>query len=271
MSSVDCVDGVDGVEPMLTLVVPTRNEVANVVEFVRRVERAVGKRAEIVFVDDSDDDTPAVIREARLASTIPIHLIHRSEEQRANGLSGAVVEGLRISRARHACTIDADLQHPPELLPHLLRRAVDEDLDLVVASRRCGGGSMDSLGPIRRVASELSTLAARALFPRLLMKVTDPMSGFFLLRCGSVDLERLRPRGFKILLELLLRNPDLRVAEVPFEFGERHGGESKASLREGITYLQQLAALRLGGRGFWRQLENPHVTRSRHWASSRSN
>jgi len=265
------VDAVDGVEPILTLVVPTRHEAANVVEFVRRVERAVGEGAEIVFVDDSDDDTPAIIREARLAATIPIRLIHRTAEQRVNGLSGAVVEGLRVARARHACTIDADLQHPPELLPHLLRRAVDEDLDLVVASRRCDGGSMDSLGPIRRVASELSTLAARALFPKLLMNVTDPMSGFFLLRRGAVDLETLRPRGFKILLELLLRNRDLRVAEVPFEFGVRLEGESKASLREGISYLQQLGALRLGGRSFWRPLENPHVTRSRHWASSRSN
>jgi dolichol-phosphate mannosyltransferase len=236
----------DGASPSLTVVVPTREEAGNVLEFVRRLERALPGDAEIVFVDDSQDETPEVILEAGRSAAIPIRLIHRAPEQQHDGLSGAVVEGLRVARARHVCVMDADLQHPPELLPQLLRRCVEEDLDLVVASRRCDGGGMDDFGPLRSLLSGISTLVARTLFPRRLRNVNDPMSGFFLLRRDAVKLERLRPHGFKILLELLLRNPGLRVGQVPFRFGTRYAGESKASLRQGLCYLRQLAGLRLG-------------------------
>jgi len=136
----------DGAGSNLTVVVPTQDEAANVLEFVRRLEHALTGEAEIVFVDDSRDETPDIIRQAGRSAKIPIRLIHRPPEQRRDGLSGAVVEGLRVARARHVCAIDADLQHPPELLPQMLRLAVDEDLDVVVASRRCNGGSMDALG-----------------------------------------------------------------------------------------------------------------------------
>ena len=86
--------------------------------------------------------------------------------------------------------------------------------------------------------------AAKALFPLHLRGVTDPMSGFFLVRPGAIDLDALRPRGFKILLELLVRCPTLRRAEVGFTFAERHAEESKGSLREGLNYLRSLCELR---------------------------
>lgn len=242
----------DRTGPTVTVVVPTRDEAPNVRELIRRLEHALAGQAEIVFVDDSRDETPDVIREARSSTTIPIRLIHRAPEHRHDGLSGAVVEGLRVARARQVCVIDADLQHPPELLPRLLQRAVEDDLDVVVASRRCKGGEMDTLGMLRRVLSGASTFAARALFPIRLRAVRDPMSGFFLVRRDAVRLEHLRPRGFKILLELLVRNPGLRVGEVPFEFGARFAGDSKASALEGLRYLQQLASLRLGHTRGWR-------------------
>jgi len=236
----------EGAPPNLTVVVPTRNEAANLPELVRRLERGVTGNAEIVFVDDSRDETPKVIREARRWAEIPIRLIHRRPEEQHDGLAGAVVEGLRVARAPYVTVMDADLQHPPELLPQLLQRCVEENLDVVVASRRCAGGGMDDVGTLRSLLSRISTFAARALFPRRLRNVSDPMSGFFLLRRDAVNLERLRPNGFKILLELLLRHPGLRVGEVPFQFGTRYAGESKASLCQGLCYLRQLASLRLG-------------------------
>jgi dolichol-phosphate mannosyltransferase len=95
--------------------------------------------------------------------------------------------------------------------------------------------------------SGVATFVARALFPSRLRPVSDPMSGFLLVRRDAVELERLHPRGFKILLELLLRNPVLRVGEVPVQFGRRYAGESKASLGQGLLYLRQLAALRVAG------------------------
>ena len=142
--------------------------------------------------------------------------------------------------------MDADLQHPPAVIPDLLARAEADDVDMVVASRYCRDGALN-FGAGRALLSLASTNAARILFPRRLRRVSDPMSGFFLVRRSSVPLDRLRPRGFKILLEILVRARKLRVDEVPFEFGVRHSGESKASLAEGARYLRQLVALRASG------------------------
>jgi dolichol-phosphate mannosyltransferase len=117
----------------------------------------------------------------------------------------------------------------------------------VVASRYCGSGDSSGLSSSwRRAVSSGSTLLARACFPRRVGRVcTDPMTGFFCVRRSVVQLDRLRPRGFKILLEILARH-DLVVAEIPFAFGERHDGESKASWRNGAQFLYQMAALRMG-------------------------
>jgi dolichol-phosphate mannosyltransferase len=236
--------------PQLSVLVPTRNEVGNIEELLRRVAAAVADiPTEIVFIDDSDDLTPEVIRAvARRGSGGPcqVSLLHRRDAQRAGGLAGAVVDGLRAARAPWACVLDADLQHPPEVIPILLARAEREGVDLVVASRHCDQGGADGLGPTRSLISAASSSAARALFPQRLRGVTDPMSEFFLVRPGAVDLEALRPRGFKILLELLVRCDSLRHAEVGFTFADRHAEQSKGSLREGLNYLRLLGELRCG-------------------------
>jgi putative flippase GtrA len=118
-------------------------------------------------------------------------------------------------------------------------------VDLVAASRFRGEGGVGDFGPFRRLLSSVSTRAAGLCFPRRLRAVSDPMSGFFLVRTAALDLDRLQPEGFKILLEILVRTPDLRTSEVPFEFGTRHAGESKAGPREAARYLVQLWRLRL--------------------------
>lgn len=230
----------------LSVIVPTYNEAPNVVELVRRAEAAcAGINAEIVFVDDSRDDTPDVIREAAARSAVPVRLIHRDVP--AGGLGGAVIDGVRSSGAEHCLVMDGDLQHPPELIPTILAGLQDSGADVVVASRYCGsGGSADGLANgLRRFVSSGSTVLAKALFPTRLKDCSDPMTGFFGFRRSAVDVEELRPTGFKILLEILARHR-LDVAEVPFVFGERHAGESKATLKEGVRYLQQLAGLRIG-------------------------
>jgi putative flippase GtrA len=129
----------------------------------------------------------------------------------------------------------------------MLVRAEAGGVDVVVASRYCGSDGGTEFHRGRSLLSRVSTNAAKILFRRSLRGVTDPMSGFFLVRRSAVPFERLRPRGFKILLEILVRARNLRVAEVPFRFGTRHAGESKASLAEGIHYLWQLSLLRFGG------------------------
>lgn len=234
--------------PAISLVIPTRNEAGNVQELVTRIERATtGISAEIMFVDDSDDETPEVIRDVSRGGRLSVSLIHRPPERRGNGLGGAVVKGMRVARGHWVCVMDADLQHPPELIPKLLKTARDEGADIVVASRYTESGEAPGLGSMRLAVSKLSSFAARLFFPGHIRNVSDSLSGFFLVRREAIDPDILRPRGFKILFEILVRFPDLNVAEVPFRFQTRHSGESKTSLREGLRYVALLLDLRFGG------------------------
>ncbi|WP_214467944.1 glycosyltransferase [Microbacterium flavescens] len=229
----------------LSIIVPTFNEAPNVAELVRRVTAAVGGiEAEVVFVDDSTDDTPDVIREVAASASLPVRLVHRST--RAGGLGSAVVEGFALAEADTCLVIDGDLQHPPELIPVLYERFTRGDADVVIASRYAGGGTATGLADRTRVlVSKAATALTRAMFPNRLRDVSDPMTGYFLVDRRAIEASTLRPRGFKILLEILARK-SLRVAEVPFDFADRHAGESKASVRQGLHFVAQLTALRFG-------------------------
>lgn len=231
----------------ITVVVPTFNEGPNVAELVRRLGDVLPAGSSVIFVDDSTDDTPQVVADVAATAALPVRLIHR--EVATGGLSGAVVEGLRAAEADGAewvVVMDGDLQHPPELAPGLVERGRTDGADVVVASRYTGAGDAGGLdGPVRKLVSKASGALARSMFPLRLRNVSDPMTGFFALRTGRVDLDGLHPSGFKILLEILARTR-LVVVEVPFVFGERWAGQSKATVRNGMRYLQQLAALRFG-------------------------
>jgi glycosyltransferase involved in cell wall biosynthesis len=237
-------------QPAVTIVVPTRNEERNVSALVERLDAALRPLPfEIVFVDDSDDDTPRVIAELAIRRPHRVRLLHRPAERRADGLGGAVLEGVGLAHAPWICVMDGDLQHPPEVVPELLERAAAGDVDMVVASRFRGHRRARGLALPRRIASHGLIGLTRAFFPRRLRGVSDPLTGFFLVRTASVDASRLHPRGFKILLEMLARTPGLRVAEIGFTFGERLSGDSKASLAEARIYLSQLVRLRLAAGG----------------------
>ncbi|MGP3533344.1 glycosyltransferase [Microbacterium sp. RD1] len=229
----------------LSIVVPTFNEGANVRELLRRLAATLdGTAYEVVFVDDSTDDTPDVIRGAAETSEVPVRLLHR--ERPVGGLGGAVVEGVRAASGDWCLVMDGDLQHPPEVIPELLERAGRGDVDVVVASRYMSGGTSKGLaGSVRTAVSRLSTVLTKAMFPRKLHGCSDPMTGFFLVHRPALELETLRPRGFKILLEILARR-QLRLAEVPFDFAERYAGRSKASFTQGVRFLTQLTMLRFG-------------------------
>jgi dolichol-phosphate mannosyltransferase len=236
----------DGRAPELSVVVPTRNEAEGIGLLLDALGSALaGIDAEVVFVDDSSDETPAAIEAQARKSTLPIRVHHRAEEARTGGLGGAVQLGFAEAQGRFVAVMDADLQHPPAVLPHMLLAATDEDADLVVGSRFGRGGSSGEFGLVRRALSRGSSTLAKLLFPGRLRRVTDPMSGFFLVRRERLAPEALRPHGFKILLEVLVRSAPLRVGEVPYTFGDRVAGESKASLREGVRYLRHLFRLRL--------------------------
>ncbi len=229
----------------VTVIVPTFNEALNVPELVRQLGTSLeGVAAEILFVDDSSDNTPEVVLAQAQTSALPVRLIHRDDP--VGGLSGAVQEGLAASASTWCVVMDGDLQHPPDLVPVLLNTAARESVDVVVASRYLADGSSGGLAnATRQAVSSVSTSLTRAMFPVRLAECSDPMTGFFIVRRSAIDLTRLRPRGFKILLEILARHK-LAITEIPFIFGDRLAGESKASLKQGFAFLSQLTALRFG-------------------------
>jgi len=233
--------------PPLTVIVPTRNEAPNVEPLLDRISAVLRRSAsEVIIVDDSDDDTPEVVRRmAQRPGRGPrVRLLHREPSERAGGLGTAVAAGLREARGTWVVVMDGDLQHPPETVPALVGAGESTGADVVVASRHVDGGDSSGLaGRARVIVSSWATLAAKSLFPRVLHGVSDPMSGFFAVRREAVDPDLLQPDGFKILLEILVRNPGLRCAEVGFTFDERVAGDSKASVREGLRFVRQLLVL----------------------------
>ena len=228
--------------PHLSVVVPTRNEAESLGALWARLETALaGVDAEVCFVDDSDDETPARLADLQAAHP-EVHCLLRRDAERAGGLSTAVVAGLHMARGDLVCVMDADLQHPPELIPEMLA-AAEAGADLVVASRYVSGGSAGGLaGLARHLVSRGSGLVARLLFHEA-RQSTDPLSGFFLCRRRLIDGIEFRPVGFKILLELLVCVPGLRVVDVPLRFQARAAGTSKASARQGVLFLRHLASL----------------------------
>ncbi|UKY51826.1 glycosyltransferase [Streptomyces inhibens] len=241
--------------PAVSLIVPTFNEAANIDELLDGVCAAIpaGLEVEVLFVDDSTDDTPEVIEKAAARCPMPVSVLHREVPE--GGLGGAVVAGIARTSAPWIMVMDADLQHPPELLPQLIEAGERAAAELVVASRYAEGGSRGGLAGGYRVAvSGASTALTKSLFPRLLRGVSDPMSGCFAIRREAVDRAvqegetrqegGLRPLGYKILLELAVRCRPRGVVEVPYEFGERFAGESKSTVREGLRFLRHLAELR---------------------------
>ncbi len=263
----------DDLDPgLVSIIVPTRHESANVGPFVDRVvamaadldagqmasTAGLARRFEVVFTDDSDDDTPQMVEQmiadqALRGETgqVTVRLHHRTVEDRWGGLGGAVVDGYSVARGSVAVVMDGDLQHPAERIPSLVG-AIDDGADVVLASRRMAGGSDgQGLTPTRRRMSLLAAGMAKRLFPGQLGRVTDPMSGFFAVRLGALDLNRLQPDGFKILIEVLASHPKLRVAEVPFRFVGRTQGISKASASEGARFMGHMIDLRIRTSRAW--------------------
>jgi dolichol-phosphate mannosyltransferase len=229
----------------VTIVVPTFNESANIRRLLRLITESVPARlpCEVVFVDDSTDDTPEVIKEAAQDCPFPVAVIHRDDP--VGGLGGAVVEGLKAATSDWIVVMDGDCQHPPSLVPELVATGERTGAALVVASRYIKGGSRAGLaGSYRLAVSRGATWLTKALFPRRLHGISDPMSGFFAIRRQAVTAEVLKPLGYKILLELAVRSRPRQVAEVPFVFQDRFAGESKSSTQEGLRFLRHLAGLR---------------------------
>lgn len=228
---------VAAVAPTLALVVPTYNERERLPELVRAIFDAYQRghvEGELVIVDDnSPDGTGAVADE--LARSYPIRVIHRAGKL---GLGTAVVEGFAAASAEIVGVIDADLSHPPDLVPRMLEVMQRERADMVIGSRYIPGGGTSNWERSRVIMSKAACLLARGLTP-----VRDATSGFFLMRRDRARGVTISAGGFKICLELLIRSEPSLVIEVPYVFKGRTVGESKMNVKEATGYLVQLRDL----------------------------
>ena len=246
----------------LTIVIGTRHEARNIEELVLRLTTAVATLTvegwEVLFVDDSDDDTPDVI-ESLAARGHPLRLLRRGRLERQHGLSGALVEGLRATASDIVVVMDADLQHPPESVPALVQPILDGSADLVVGSRYLPGGDGSGLGgPWRRFLSRASGELVRLVFPET-RGATDPGGNFFALHRSVIDGVDLRPRGFKLLVDIFVRGHATHLVEVPFTFVGRNEGQSKFGLRVCLLFLRHLIRLHVDTR--WRHHRVPNPAR----------
>src|ERR671933_785600 len=230
---------------LLTLVIPTRNEARNIPALVRELKEVLsGVDYRMVFVDDSADEKPEIVR-ALSEEDGRIVLIHRKGAEQDGGLSTAVATGMdaATNESEYTCVMDADLQHPPGKVREMLEKAQVSGADVVVASRYARGGSYAGLsGPVRKAVSVSSKYLARIIFKEA-RKTSDPLAGFFLVRNAAISGIQFRPTGFKILLEVLVCAPDLKVTEVPLNFRARNAGVSKANVGRGLEYLLHIAIL----------------------------
>ena len=211
--------------PELTVVVPCYNEQPNVAVLVQRLQAALaGVRWAVVFVDDDSPDGTADTVRALAQSDARVNCIRRVGRR---GLASAVIEGALASSATFVAVIDGDLQHDETRLVDMLALLRRDACDVALASRYLSGGDAGGLsGNWRRRLSGLGIRLAQAFLP---VRLTDPMSGFFMLRRDRFEAvaPRLTGKGFKILLDLLLSDRRLRVREVPASFGQRAAGQSK--------------------------------------------
>ena len=211
----------------LSIVVPTFNESDNVRELLKRLAAALGDlKWEIVFVDDdSPDGTAGIVRQ--VARVDP--RVRCLERIGRRGLSSACVEGMLASSAPLLCVMDGDLQHDESRIPAMLALlSADESVDVVVATRYAHGGGVGQWDARRSAMSRVATRMSRILIRQ--EEVSDPMSGFFMVRRRVLDgaVRRLSAIGFKILLDILASSTrPLLVREVPFTFRQRFAGESK--------------------------------------------
>ena len=224
--------------PTVTVIIPTYREALNIAPLLKRVAvvRAGARfNLDVLFMDDqSNDGSTAAVADfgADWAQLV--------ERTGPRGLSPAVLDGIARARGEFIVVMDADLSHPPEKIPELIR-ALQAGRDMAVGSRYTPGGSTgDRWGIGRRINSLVATALARPL-----TSVKDPMSGFFALRREDAMKAPLNPLGYKIGLELIVKCRFRDIAEVPIHFAERNAGQSKLSMRQQMLYLRHLGRLYL--------------------------
>jgi dolichol-phosphate mannosyltransferase len=223
---------------VLSVIIPTYNERESLPGLIQRLSALHDIPIEVVVVDDaSPDGTGTLAEDLARQLTLPIRVVHRPGKR---GLASAVIDGGSVARGESLTVMDADLSHPPEVLPALFS-ALAAGAEIAIASRYVAGGGIRGWPPHRRLISRTATALARSL---LGLNVRDPLSGFFAVRRELLVGTHYLGLGYKLLLEILATHRNRRVVEVPYEFIDRQYGQSKLSRVEIVSFLRLLVSLR---------------------------
>ncbi|HIK55434.1 MAG TPA: glycosyltransferase [Synechococcales cyanobacterium M55_K2018_004] len=252
----------DSVTLLFSLVIPTYNEIQNIEKIVEILttilDSFIPNSYELIIVDDDSPDRTWEVAQHLMLYYPQLRVMRRERER---GLSSAVVRGWQAARGEILGVIDGDLQHPPETLIKLLKE-IDNGADLAVASRHIEDGGVSNWSLMRRVLSRGAQLLGLLILPDVLGRVSDPMSGYFLVRRSAIANCYMNPTGYKILLEVLGRGNVHQVAEVGYVFQERQEGESKVTWKQYVEYITHLLRLRSRGRiGRLQRRFQPPITR----------
>lgn len=224
---------------MVSIVIPTFNEQINVIKISDRINAAIHNiyDYEIIFVDDSLDDTPEYLKKAKCMYD-NIKYLHRTGK---GDLATAVVSGINMSKGDIIVVMDADLQHPPELLPDMIKN-IEEGWDIIIPSRHLLGGEEEGLNFFRKIISHTAATIGKLVLKKL-RNISDPTGGFFAFDKKVLDGVVLNPVGWKILMEILVRGKYSTVKEIPYKFEKRDYGNSKMSFIQQVNYLRHIFRL----------------------------
>lgn len=230
---------------LLSLVIPTykeRDNIPNVVSILSRLlDEAIPGNYELIVVDDDSPDLTWEVAQSLMPEYPQLRVMRREDER---GLSSAVIRGWQAATGSFLGVIDGDLQHPPEVLTQLLQKMID-GADLALASRHVDGGGVSSWSVIRRFLSRGAQVLGLIILPGVLGRVSDPMSGYFMVRRSAIANTTLNPVGYKILLEVIGRGNVREIAEAGYVFRERTEGESKVTSKQYVEYIHHLVRLRV--------------------------
>ena len=231
-------------EIYLSLVIPTYNECKNIKSIVEQLtqllEGSIPGDYELIVVDDDSPDRTWEVALSLIPEYPQLRVMRREDER---GLSTAVIRGWQAARGEVLGVIDADLRHPPETLLQLLAE-IQRGADLATASRHVGEGGVSDWSVVRRFLSRGAQTVGLVILPGVVGRVSDPMSGYFMVRRSCIAGKTMNPAGYKILIEVLGRGEIRWIGEVGYVFQERQEGESKVTWKQYIEYLRHLLRLR---------------------------
>jgi len=223
----------------LSLIVPTYNERENLEVLVEKIFSSLGSLDfELIIVDDNSPDGTGKLADELAAKRENVNVVHRSGKL---GLGTAILDGMKVARGEVIGVIDADMQHPPEILRIMLEKA-EGGADIVIASRYVEGGEVEGWSFVRKVISKGALWLSHLFLPRT-KKVKDTLSGYFIFKRDVIKGVPIEVKEFKLLIEILAKGNYQSVVEVPYTFRTRLAGKSKLGSRQILSYVGQLLRL----------------------------